>query len=85
MFKRNKLLPSVVLLLGKSRKIKNGLCSTFCFVYISILVYFSNSKVFFKKMYFGTVDNLLIEVALLTSSENQFYISTTEHKKACIP
>lgn len=31
-------------------------------------------------MYFGTVVNLLIEAALVTPSENRFYISTAEHK-----
>lgn len=52
------------------------------FMYL-FLVYFSNSKMF--KDVVGTVVNLLIEVALLTSSENQFYNSTAAHKKAHIP
>lgn len=42
---------------------------------------FIQLKALSKRLSFGTVVNLLIEVALVTPSENQFYISITEHNK----
>lgn len=55
------------------------------FVWLIVLFWsISPIQKFSPKRYFRTVVKLLIEVALLISSETQFYISIAEHIKACI-
>lgn len=69
--KETNLLPIVILLLNKNKNKK------WLMFYILFCLYFYSgsflsSKMFSKKMYFGTVVNLLIKVAFLTPSENPF-------------
>lgn len=69
--KETNLLPIVILLLNKNKN-KKWLMLYFLFCLYFYSGPFLSSKMFSKKMYFGTVVNLLIEVAFLTPSENQF-------------
>lgn len=64
---------------------KSKMANVLLFVWF-IVLFWSVSPIqkFSPKRHFRTVVKLLIEVALLISSENQFYISIAEQIKACI-